>query len=117
MFLFPYAWKVDRCPKCGFTKKLNDCKSVHYAIHEYNQDNIVHAFSVVLGIGQDITLLRLGLTVIYSEIKTTLYTLSKAHSETGRVTSKLREPTDFRVCPKATAIGKWTNKPRWVTSW
>ena len=30
---------------------------------------------------------------------------------------KLREPTDFRVCPKATAIGKWTNKPRWVTSW
>ena len=92
MFLFPYAWKVDRCPKCGFTKKLNDCKSVHYAIHEYNQDNIVHAFSVVLGIGQDITLLRLGLTVIYSEIKTTLYTLSKAHSETGRVTSGFAGP-------------------------
>ena len=34
-----------------------------------------------------------------------------------RYIGKLREPTDFRVCPKATAIGKWTNKPRWVTSW
>ena len=52
----------------------------------------MHAFSVVLGIGQDITLLRLGLTVIYSEIKTTLYTLSKAHSETGRVTSGFAGP-------------------------
>jgi hypothetical protein len=29
---------------------------------------------------------------------------------------KLREPTDFCVCPKAAAIGKYNNKPLWVTS-
>jgi hypothetical protein len=82
----------DAAPKCGFTKNLNNCKSVNYAIHAYNQDNKVYALAVVLGICQDITVLRLGLTVIYSDIKTTLYTVSNDQSTTGRITSGFAGP-------------------------
>ena len=48
-------------------KKPNDDKSVHYVMHEYMLDNIVHAFIVVLQIGRDITLLRKEMAVITLE--------------------------------------------------
>jgi hypothetical protein len=49
-------------------KKPNDNKRVHFVKHECMLDNAAHAFVVVLQIGRDITLLRLGLTVIFGLI-------------------------------------------------